>query len=71
MKNQDLLFIKDCSGSIDIEDFKRSMENFSKSLEVGNHSKDELEVLSKRSNVLIDKIDMAINKKSQEQSFKY
>lgn len=71
MKNENIVLTKDYSGSIDIEDFKSSMKNFIASLDEGNYSKEHLEKLSKRSNALIEKIDMAINKKSEEQSFHF
>lgn len=71
MKNKNVVLTKDCSGSIDIEDFKSSMKNFIASLDEGNYSKEHLEKLSKKSNALIEKIDMAINKKSEEQSFHF
>lgn len=64
MKNKNIVLTKDCSGSIDIEDFKSSIKNFIASLDEGKYSKEHLEKLSKRSNTLIEKIDIAINKKS-------
>lgn len=70
MKNQNMLLTKDYSGSIDVEDFKSSMKKFRASLDEGNYSKEHLEKLSKKSHALIDKIDMAINKKSEEQIFR-
>lgn len=70
MKNQNMLLTKDYSGSIDVEDFKSSMKKFRASLDEGTYSQEHLEKLSKKSNALIDKIDMAINKKSDEQIFR-
>lgn len=70
MKNQNMLLTKDYSGSIDVEDFKSSMKKFRASLDEGNYSQEHLEKLSKKSHALIDKIDMAINKKSEEQIFR-
>lgn len=69
MKLENMLLTKDCSGSIDPEALKSSMKDFFASLDNDSYSQEELEKLSKRSNILSDKIDMAINKKSEEQLF--